>query len=119
MAGIQILAAAVAAGQLPGVCARHGEQGERTPVRLVSRPPDWAYPLAIIGVVIFVIVVVPDPQGGRRAGLAPMPAVSRRDRVRVLLVSLGILLAGVVGFFAGASLRAKDRAPDGCPSRSA
>ena len=57
MAGIQILAAAVAAGQLPGVCARHGEQGERTPVRLVSRPPDWAYPLAIIGVVIFVIVV--------------------------------------------------------------
>jgi hypothetical protein len=53
--------------------------------------------------VIFVVVVYLT----RKVVVAPGWPLCRRcraDRVRVLLMSLGVLLAGVVGFFAGASL---------------
>ena len=40
---ITVPAGQVAAGQLPHICPRHGEQPiEMKKVRLVSKPPPWA-----------------------------------------------------------------------------
>src|SRR4051812_38274526 len=47
-----------ASGWSPSVCARHGRPPQsRTTVRFISKAPGWAFPLILLGAIVYLIVL--------------------------------------------------------------
>src|SRR5689334_778262 len=56
---VRIPAAAVAAGQVPQVCGRHGEPAVSTKkFKIISKPPVWAAALILLGALPYLIVIM-------------------------------------------------------------
>ncbi|GAA4251475.1 hypothetical protein [Dactylosporangium darangshiense] len=101
---IRVPAGQVAAGQLPHICPRHGEQAiEMKKVRLISKPPGWAIVLILLAVIVYVIVV----SALRKKVLAPAwpwCEQCKAARSRNLGIGLGVLGLGVLLFVIGAAM---------------
>ncbi|OLE25584.1 MAG: hypothetical protein AUG44_15615 [Actinobacteria bacterium 13_1_20CM_3_71_11] len=92
---VNIPAQWVAAGYgVPDICARHGLPAtRRLRLRLISRPPGWALPLLIIGVVIYWIVVA----ALRQTVIAPAwPFCHECEQARKGLRRVGLTLVGLM-----------------------
>jgi hypothetical protein len=98
---VDIPAQWVAAGQgVPDVCARHGQLAvQRRPVRLISRPPVWALPLIVFGVLVYALVAL----AVRKTVIAPAWPFcaqclgARRRQRRIGLVLLGLTTLSALG----------------------
>lgn len=101
---VTIPAAQVAAGQLPHVCARHGEQPiEMKNIRLISKPPPWAPLLILAGGIVYVIVVSA-MRKKVQAPAWPLCAQCKAQRSRNLGIGLGVVGLGVLLFVIGAAV---------------
>ncbi|MGI5237428.1 hypothetical protein [Dactylosporangium sp. CA-139066] len=101
---LTVPAGQVAAGQLPQICPRHGEQPiEMKRVRLVSKPPPWSYALILGGGILFAIVV----SAVRKrvdAPAWPWCAQCKAARQRNALIGLGVLALGILLFIIGVGM---------------
>ncbi|GGM62978.1 hypothetical protein ACFFX1_42610 [Dactylosporangium sucinum] len=93
---VTIPAGQVAAGHLPPVCARHGEQATAMKkVNLFSKPPAWAAVLIIAGVLPYLIVVMA-LRKTVKAPAWPWCAKCTAQRTRNLLIGLGLIVLAFV-----------------------
>ncbi|MET7400289.1 hypothetical protein ABZS66_43065 [Dactylosporangium sp. NPDC005572] len=93
---VTIPAGQVAAGHLPPVCARHGEQATATKkVNLISKPPAWAAVLIIAGVLPYLIVVMA-LRKTVKAPAWPWCAKCTGQRTRNLLIGLGLIVLSLI-----------------------
>jgi hypothetical protein len=120
---VQFSKARVRDGVVPGVCSRHGLPGVHArEVTIMSRPAVWSYALALVGllgIVAALVVAWFNPSSGASFAvlgllvlvLAPLfsrykvPSPRwpfcgrcRTERIRGLLIALGLAAAGVVLF---------------------
>ncbi len=107
----------VAAGYgVPDVCARHGEPAqERKRVRFVSKPPQWAYVLILLGAIVYLIVV----SSLRKTVIAPawpFCVRCREFRNRMLAIGLGVLALGIVLFIGSIALASSSDAAGPIPA---
>jgi hypothetical protein len=101
---ITVPAGQVAAGQLPHICPRHGEQPiEMKKVRLVSKPPPWTAVLILLGGIVYLIVVMV-LRKTVQAPAWPWCAQCKAARTRNLGIGLGVAALGILLFVIGASL---------------
>jgi hypothetical protein len=101
---ITVPAGQVAAGQLPHLCPRHGEQPiEMKKVRLVSKPPPWAAALILLGGIVYLIVVMA-LRKKVEAPAWPWCAQCKQARTRNLYIGLGVVGFGILLFIIGGAL---------------
>ncbi|HTJ35601.1 MAG TPA: hypothetical protein VL738_20465 [Dactylosporangium sp.] len=101
---IRVPAGQVAAGQLPHVCPRHGEQAiEMKKVRLISKPPGWTILLIFLAVIVYVIVVSAIRKKVQ-APAWPWCEQCKAARSRNLGIGLGVLGLGVLLFIVGVAM---------------
>jgi hypothetical protein len=93
---------------VPNVCARHGEPAtRRTKTQFISKPPTWAIPLAILGLIIYLIVVM----AVRKTITVqnwPYCDQCRNLKLQRLLGGLGGLVLGILLFIVGGGLTNDD-----------
>jgi hypothetical protein len=106
----RIPAAWVAHGYgVPNMCSRHGEPAiVRRPVTFISAPPPWSYPLFLLGVIPFLVVVAITR---RSVTAAAWPFCVRCRRRRISLITMGSVLFAwcVVELILAISLAASGR----------
>jgi hypothetical protein len=108
---VTIPAGQVAAGHLPPLCPRHGEQPiEMKKLRLFSKPPPWAAVLILLGVIVYLIVVLV-MRKKVEAPAWPWCAQCKAQRSRNLGIGLGVLGVGLLLFVGGAAMGSSDMAP--------
>ena len=93
---VRIPAAAVAAGQVPQVCARHGEPAVTTKnFKIISKPPVWAAPLIVLGALPYLIVVM-ILRKTTVASAWPWCAACGSLRKKLLGIGLGAIAASIL-----------------------
>jgi hypothetical protein len=101
---VTIPAGQVAAGHLPHICSRHGEQAiEMKKIKLISKPPSWAPFLIILGGIVYLIVVMA-MRKTVQAPAWPWCAQCKAQRGRNLGIGLGLILLGLLLFVVGAAM---------------
>jgi len=90
----------------PNVCARHGRPPQsRTTARFISKAPGWAFPLILLGAIVYLIVV----SIVRKTVIAanwPYCELCRSVRRQRLFAGFGLLVGGLLLFFVGAGVAA-------------
>jgi hypothetical protein len=107
---VAVPAGRVAGGQVPPICAKHGQPAAMTKkLRLISKPPGWAFALIILGALPYLIAVL----ATRKTVIAPQwPFCDqcKAERSRVLGIGLGILGLGLLLFVVGIAASDPDSA---------
>jgi hypothetical protein len=107
---VSLSAGQVAGGQVPPVCARHGQPAVMTrKLRLISKPPTWAAFLIILGALPYLIAVL----ATRKTVNAPQwPFCDRckSERTRTLGIGVGVVGLGFLLFVIGIATTDSDSA---------
>jgi hypothetical protein len=108
---ITIPAGQVTAGQVPQICARHGEQPiEMKRIRFISKPPPWAAFLIVLGGIVYAIVVAATRKK-IEAPAWPWCAQCKAQRSRSFTIGLGIAGVGILLFFVAVATIDSDAGP--------
>jgi hypothetical protein len=101
---VRIPAGQVAAGQMPHVCARHGEPAAvMRKIKLISKPAPWTPILIFLAVIVYVIVVT----AMRKTVTAPAwpwCAQCKSGRSKMLGIGFGLIGVAVLALVVGVGM---------------